>query len=587
MLDKVAQQSSPDAVDVVDVVALVTWLAEAATAVHGPAAEADKLRWTVDQARRLTGAAFAAVASFEEGRPRLLALEGAPANDVVRLAQDHLADIIEAAITSRDRADETARAAAERERAARGRRARIRDRWGSELALPIVAANGTLHGALLLGHREAGFFDDLKQLTARALAAHLAIALDNASTLARLSELEAVQREAAHQLQLAVLPPVPAVEGADLGRFYLAAGPTSVTGGDLYDCVVLPGGDLHIAVVDVMGEGVGATKDALAVTHALRLLVLEGCPLDEVVARANRLVTLQNAQVVATVVVARFSPETGVCRIAGAGHPPPLLVSAEGEVVEIAAGGVPIGWPGAGSPNVVEVELGRSETLVFYTDGLVEATKDILSGLTTLAGAARDTAKYPAPQMARSLVERALAGAERRDDALAVVLRRRLPPVGSDELQLRPFEHRFSANPVMVSLARHLLLDWLERQPIDPAAIEDLLIVASELSSNAIQASTGEPRALALRATADGDAIVIEMEDDGPGFALPDFDDEDVPDLLMEHGRGLFLVHVLTDELEVGRVAGRTVVRCVKRAVLGGRTAASQRPPGERLSSPS
>ncbi len=62
--------------------------------------------------------------------------------------------------------------------------------------------------------------------------------------------------------------------------FYLAADQQASTGGDLYDWVLLPDGTLHLAVVDVMGKGVAAIKAAVAVTHALRLLVLDGVPLD-------------------------------------------------------------------------------------------------------------------------------------------------------------------------------------------------------------------------------------------------------------------------------------------------------------------
>ena len=53
--------------------------------------------------------------------------------------------------------------------------------------------------------------------------------------------------------------------------------------------VVLPDGTLHVAVIDIMGKGVAATKDALAVTHALRLLALDGCPLETLVSRADEL----------------------------------------------------------------------------------------------------------------------------------------------------------------------------------------------------------------------------------------------------------------------------------------------------------
>src|SRR5207247_10994985 len=140
-------------------------------------------------------------------------------------------------------------------------------------------------------------------------------------------------------------------------------------------------------------------------------------------------VLAHSPELVATAIRARYAPDSGVVRLVAAGHPPALVVSRAGVVREIDAPGVPIGWPGAGSDQVVSLTLERSQTLVLYTDGIVEATKDIVAGLDALAHAAADTARYPARHMARALVERALAGAARRDDSLILVLRRRTAPV--------------------------------------------------------------------------------------------------------------------------------------------------------------
>ena len=568
---------------------ILAWVAEAAAYIHGPSAPQAKLEWAVGSTRQLTGADFVAVAAFDGGSARILASIGAAQDELVDVAEDLLSDIVYAGMAARHPGDaavpsvphpgsitehEGSRGKGGPSAASRGR-VRIRDRWGAQLGLAIVAANGALHGGLLLGHHDVDFFDDADVLTAKAVAAHLGVALDTAATVTRLADLEAAQREAAHQLQTALLPPIPTVEGAELGRYYLAADPAALTGGDLYDWVILPGGDIHVAVVDVLGKGVSATKDALAITHALRLLVLDGCPLEDVVARADGLVTMQNPDLVATVAVGRFSPSTGTFRLAGGGHPPPVLVRRNGEASQINIPGVPIGWPGAGSAGVVEITLDRSDTLVLYTDGLVEAGKDIVAGLAALESVARETASYPAAQMARLLVERALAGAERQDDALALVLRRRMRPAGDHAFRLSPFEHRFSPNVAMVSVGRHLLQDWLTAQPIDEAAVDDVLVIATELCANAIAASTGAARSIVLRAHADRDALVVEVEDDGPGFEWPQWTDDEPPDLAMERGRGLFLVRALSDAVEMVRSEDRTIVRCIKRAAVGGRRASS------------
>jgi anti-sigma regulatory factor (Ser/Thr protein kinase) len=265
--------------------------------------------------------------------------------------------------------------------------------------------------------------------------------------------------------------------------------------------------------------------------------------------------------------VGRYWPDSGRVDLAGGGHPPALLVSGD-TVQEIAAPGIPLGWPGAGSHACVSLTLDRSDTLVLYTDGLIEATKDILVGLAALSTAALATASYPAEGMARALVERALEGADRHDDSLALVIRRRVPPVAVERRHLlRPFEHRFSPNAANVGIARHLLRDWLQQVPVPAPETEDALLVAAELTSNAIRHASGTPGGVVLRAAADGDNLVIEVEDDGGSLELPERPG-DIPDPDAEAGRGLFLVRSLTDEVEATVREGRTIVRATRRAVL-------------------
>ncbi|MDQ6929021.1 MAG: ATP-binding protein, partial [Actinomycetota bacterium] len=243
--------------------------------------------------------------------------------------------------------------------------------------------------------------------------------------------------------------------------------------------------------------------------------------------------------------------------------------SVDGQVRWVEAPGVAIGWPGAGSTGVTTVALQRSDTLVLYTDGLIEASKDILIGLDGIKAAAAETARYPANHLARALVERALSGAMRRDDSLALVLRRRSPPLPDTGPVLAPFEYRFSPTAATVPLARHLFADWLEHLAVDEVERSDLILVASELCANALRHSTGTPGALALRSWADGDAVIIEVEDDGVGFELGEHYDDEIPDLYAERGRGLYVVEALTDEISVSRNDDeRTVVRAVRRAVL-------------------
>jgi PAS domain S-box-containing protein len=148
----------------------------------------------------------------------------------------------------------------------------------------------------------------------------------------RLAELEAVQRQRVLQLQESLQPNMPEVPQTEFGVFYLPSDSSAPTGGDFYDWQLLPGGDVHIAVVDVLGSGVEATNDAFAVIHTLRTLAFQGVPVDSLVREADNLLASLNTELVATVICVRYSPQTGFARLAGGGHPPPLLVRAGGEV---------------------------------------------------------------------------------------------------------------------------------------------------------------------------------------------------------------------------------------------------------------
>jgi len=538
-------------------------LAEAARAVHGGRDLASKLAWVAEAARSLTSASFAAyVAAPGEGGGVQLVV-GCP-----RYVVEEFASAAAALLFADVAAGNSGVRVGDIREGTRFRGLRPYagfDEVVSYLAVPVLSPDGSPYGALLLGHPDADRFDERAQAAVTALAAHLGAALENLRTVNRLAELEATQREVVHQLQEAVRPVIPDVDAAELGVYYLPADPSAPTGGDLYDWMVLPDGALHLVVVDVVGKGVGATKDAMSVTAALRLLALDGCPMNRLVSRADGLVSAQSPDLAATGVIARYYPDDGRVELAGAGHPPALIVSPEGKTRFVTAPGIPIGWPGAGSDEVVTFTLERSDILVLYTDGLVEATKDILDGLDALAAAASDAVGYPSGPLARALVERALSGAMRSDDSLALVLRRRTPAPGPRPTS-GPFQYQFSPNAVTVPLARNLFRDWLDQLGVEEADAEDLLLAVSELCTNAVRFGSGAPGSLSVEAWGAGDAVVVEVSDDGTGFEWRPADE--VPDPESDEGRGLFLVSTMVDTVDVERRGDRTVVRAVKRAIL-------------------
>ena len=352
---------------------------------------------------------------------------------------------------------------------------------------------------------------------------------------ARLVEAEAAQRLVLEHLHEAVMPPLPELPGTELGVRYVASDPSEPTGGDLYDCQVLPDGSVHLAVVDVLGHGVRATQHALSVAHTLRTVVLEDTPLEDVVRRADELLGRQDPELVATVVLGRYEPATGRLRLAGGGHPPALVVQADGQVRQVQPEGGAIGWPLAGSSGVVETTLDHGDALVLYTDGLVEARKDIVEGIDALSVLAGSLVALPAAGMAAALVDDTLDGADRRDDTLALVVRR-IPRDGNQSAQWD-----LETGLDQAGRGRRALTGWLGEQgrPCDDAAL-----VAGELLANAMVRASS---AVVLAARLTGGQLHLEVRDDGAGFegAAADPRPED------ERGRGLAIVGALAQDVRV------------------------------------
>lgn len=240
--------------------------------------------------------------------------------------------------------------------------------------------------------------------------------------LRALSGEREAEREQVERLVASVRPTAVDVPGVRLAATYLpAAG--ALMGGDLYDWFVGPDGRVHVTVVDAMGKGVSATHQAVAVVHAVRVLALAGLGLEDLLARADEVLTRHDPDVAATVVVARYEPATGRLRVASAGHPPSLLVPRDGPVRYLESVGIGLGVPGAGSSVLVDVVLGAGDAVVLYTDGLVEGRRDVGRGLEALAS----TAVAVRGEDVEHLCERlALEPADSSDDddRVVVVLRR-------------------------------------------------------------------------------------------------------------------------------------------------------------------
>jgi PAS domain S-box-containing protein len=241
----------------------------------------------------------------------------------------------------------------------------------SYLAVPLIA-RGEVLGALELERtRDPRPFgvDDL--LLARELAARAAVQIDNARWYQN-------ARGAALTLQRSLLPgPPPATAGLEVASRYQPADATTEVGGDWFDVIPLEDDRTALVVGDVMGSGIDAaatmgrlrtTADTLASLQLAPERLLEH--LDRVVSGFD--------QAIATCVYVVHDPRSGRCRIANAGHLPPVRVrpGRPPELLELPTG-VPLGVGGVAF-SATTVDFAPGDLLVLYTDGLVETRRDSL-----------------------------------------------------------------------------------------------------------------------------------------------------------------------------------------------------------------
>ena len=243
-------------------------------------------------------------------------------------------------------------------------------------------------------------------------------------------ELRHQAERTAQILQASLLPPtLPRIPGATIASVYLPAA-ADVVGGDFYDAFRLADGAWAIVIGDVTGKGPKAAAVTALARNAVRTASLTGSGPAEILAIANNamLIGVSEAQVESfcTVLIAYLhaSLDGFTVTVGSAGHPPALVLRANGEVEElVGSSGPPLGWYGEAEFATCEAVLKGSDALVLYTDGLSEArTEGTLVGVEGIIKRLKGEGKGAdvlAERLADILSSDAVAAS---DDAAAIVL---------------------------------------------------------------------------------------------------------------------------------------------------------------------
>jgi hypothetical protein len=290
--------------------------------------------------------------------------------------------------------------------------------------IPLPGSSGTVGALTVVNGADRGRWTDERLLTLEDMALRAGMALDNA----RMYRLE---RDLAAGLQLSLLSVAPLRGSSRVAVRYLPAAETAQVGGDWYDAFEQPDGHTLVVIGDVVGHDTVAAAAMGQVRTLVRGIGAVGDdPPVTILTKVDRVLDTLRAGTTATAVVARLEPAPDgriVLRWSNAGHPPPVVVHADGTtaVLEDSDPDLLLGVV-ADSPRHESVAtLSPGATVLLYTDGLVErrdlpfdqGIADLLATLRDLAALRPDLERLCDLLLSRLLPEHS------EDDVALVALR--------------------------------------------------------------------------------------------------------------------------------------------------------------------
>lgn len=452
---------------------------------------------------------------------------------------------------------------------------------GVKLVIPLVS-QGELVGLLNLGPRlsqQEYSADDRGLLNTLATQAAPAVRV---AQLVREQQAEARARErienelrVARLIQQTLLPKdLPALPGWQLASYYQ---PARAVGGDFYDFLSFDDGRLGLVIGDVTDKGVPAALVMATTRSILRTAAQNGSPPGEVLERANDLLCPDiPPKMFVTCLYAILDPTTGHLRYANAGHDLPYQRHGA-EVVELRATGMPLGLMPGMQYEEKETMLTPGDTLLLYSDGLVEAHNPAhemfgFPHLMELMGQ-RDDDNPLIDFLLNELATFTGAGWEQEDDVTLVALERAGQDGRSSVAIGTPAPGEIFDPPT--SKEWHVLDEWSvpsspgnEREVMRRVAddvhdllpehrVEHLKTAVAEATMNAMEHGNHyQPdQPVAVQVLSSDTSVAVRIRDHGGSRPIPEAQTPDLEAKLAElqtpRGWGLFLIKNLVDEMRV------------------------------------
>ncbi len=424
----------------------------------------------------------------------------------------------------------------------------VQERFFDFLVTPRRAADGSIEGVQLA-------FDDVTNRVQTRLAAE-----------ARMEELSerfrSIQDSATVMQQALLAPSVPVVPGADIAAEYVVAAEDTAAGGDWFDAIALED-RLVLVVGDVVGHGVEAATAMSQLRTALRMQILAGRSVVEALEAVDRFHEHVPGSSSATLCVGSLEFGTGEFQYCTAGHPPPLLVTAEASsrYLEPSRAG-PLG-SGAGFPVRTEV-LNVGDTILLYTDGLIErpgrplgaSTAEFADLAANIAGGSGGfvigAAARPIDRICSETLELLLRSTGYNDDVTLLAAQRRTPTP--------PLRMTVDATIHAARAVRGRLRAWLAELGAEADDISDVVHAVSEFVENAVEHGYASEVV---------DGVVVEASLAGDGILHAAVIDhgrwKDYREGERGRGRGLAMAEALVTEAHVEHGPGGTTATLTHR----------------------
>ena len=405
----------------------------------------------------------------------------------------------------------------------------------SLLGVPLIVEGGLI-GVLHVGSLRPREFDQRDLALLEVAAARAAPGIERARLYSALEH----EHRVATLLQRSLLPRQ-LVEGPGISASarYIAA--SLEVGGDWYDVFPLPYGRFGIAIGDVVGHGLRAATLMGQLRTALHAYAIQNHSPAETLELVDRFVQAMPQSAMATAAYAILDPEDCTLCLASAGHLPPLVVGGENPRMLGVASAPPLGAFPYTSWDEQKETMAAGETVVFYTDGLVEQPgTPLMDSIQRLLSLTADAES--AEMVCRRAVEQ-LMPEQLRDDIAIVALT--FGPVPQDLLM------RFDAEPKVLGDLRRTLRRWLRSQGATDQDVKEIVLATNEASANAIEhAYSPAPAEFELNASCQQDQVTISVRDSG-SWRSPRGENR---------GRGLRIIDAAMDEVDIDAGDSGTVV---------------------------